>query len=147
MENFSRQPPDQAAFHSVQSKTSLFCYDFNHYIWTRVPAVLAGNSMDPIFVHFSASTEATTCCSFPLQIQVHFGGWIFSENSMPLFASDVIMLLHKDMIVALAWRISWKSMEILEPFASQSHLSLGGEETSVLDMMSGSSQATGDKKN
>ena len=38
-------------------------------------------------------------------------------------------------------------MEILEPFASQSHLSLGGEETSVLDMMSGSSQATGDKKN
>lgn len=35
-------------------------------------------------------------------------------------------------------------MEIQEHFVSQSCLSLGGEETSVLDMMSGSSPATED---
>ena len=49
MENFSQQPPEQAACHSLQSKTSLLCYDFNHYIRTRFPAALAGNSMDPIW--------------------------------------------------------------------------------------------------
>ena len=35
-------------------------------------------------------------------------------------------------------------MEIQEPFASQSHLSLGGEETLTLDVMSGNSRATVD---
>ena len=152
MENFSEWENslccihDQAGWNSLQSRISPFCYEFNLYIRIRVPAGLAGNSMDIRFLSSSAFTMATTCCFLPVQIQVHFGGWIFSENSMTLFASEVVMPLHKDVIVALAWRISWKSMEIQEPFASQSPLSLGGEEISVLDMMSGSSQATVDKR-
>ena len=89
-----------------------------------------------------ASSGCNSC--FPLSTLFH------SRWAIPQRLSSVIskarnewqFLLYKATIVYTVKRTSWKSREIQEPLASQSHLSPEGKETSILDTMSGSFPAT-----